>query len=116
MIRYFDTENMTDNNYCDILHNGMIEIPDDGKPYGLIDGKVSDISNTEEYLNIQKENNRLNQISTLKKELADLDIKSIRALREPSLKDTENGITWLNFYQNEITNKRNQLQSLLIKE
>lgn len=51
MKRYFDLNKLTDNNYCDIIDESyMVEIPNDGKPYGQVDKKVVDISETHEYL------------------------------------------------------------------
>ena len=50
MKRYFDLTTNKDNNYCDEIDSSyMVEIPDDGKPYGLVDNKVIDISETIEY-------------------------------------------------------------------
>lgn len=64
MIRFFNRNDSTYNNYTDVIDNSyMVEIPDDGKPYGLIDGIVQDISNTTDYKNkiaAQKEANFLN--------------------------------------------------------
>ena len=50
MKRYFNLIKKTDNNYCDDIDSSfMVEIPDDGKPYGLIDGDVICIENNQEY-------------------------------------------------------------------
>ena len=50
MKRYFDLSTLTDSNYCDIINQDfMVEIPDDGKPYGLINNEVVDISQMPEY-------------------------------------------------------------------
>ena len=54
MKRYFDLNKLTDNNYCDDLEPNWVEIPDDGKPYGLVDGEVIDISDMPEYIAEQK--------------------------------------------------------------
>lgn len=50
MKRYFDLNLNTDNNFCDIIDETfMVEIPNDGKPYGKINNEVVDISNTDNY-------------------------------------------------------------------
>ena len=50
MKRFFDLNKLTDNNFCDNLESYMVEIPDDNKPYGLVNGKVEEISKTPEYI------------------------------------------------------------------
>lgn len=50
--------------------------------------------------------------ANLQAQIDDLDKKSIRALREPSLKDAENGQTWLEYYTSQITALRAQIASL----
>ena len=55
MKRYFDLNNKTYNNFCDEIDASfMVEIPDDGKPYGIVDGEVVDISDRPEYIAEQK--------------------------------------------------------------
>ena len=61
MIRYFDLSKLTDNNYCDVIESYMVEIPNDGKPYGLVDGEVKDISQTPEYIAEQEHQKALIQ-------------------------------------------------------
>ena len=52
MKRYYDLKTNTDNNFGDEIDQSyMVEIPNDGKPYGLIDGKVVDILETQDYKN-----------------------------------------------------------------
>lgn len=61
MIRYFNLANKTDNNYSvdgTIDESYMVAIPYDGKPYGLVDGKVICLLNTPEYIDEQAENRR----------------------------------------------------------
>lgn len=52
------------------------------------------------------------QIQELNKELNDLDIKRIRAICEPEIKNKETGETWLDYYNSEIQSLRNQIQDL----
>ena len=56
MKRYFDLNLKTDNNFCDAIDPSyMVEIPNDGKPYGLVNNKVVDISKTPDYIAKQLE-------------------------------------------------------------
>ena len=51
MKRYFDLNLKTDNNFCDVIDPSfMVEVPNDGKPYGEVNGIVQDISQTPEYI------------------------------------------------------------------
>lgn len=58
----------------------------------------------------------VNQISIeleeLGNELRDLDLKRIRAICEPSVKDESSGQTWLEYYNAQILNLRSQIQTL----
>lgn len=63
-----------------------------------------------EYLQAEKINFKLKE--NLKKQLEELDIKRIRAICEPTVKDTETGETWLEFYNNQIQELRNQVMAL----
>lgn len=53
-----------------------------------------------------------NQIKQINKELNELDIKRIRAICEPEIKEETTGETWLDFYNAEIQNLRQQIQEL----
>lgn len=57
-----------------------------------------------------KENEKQLKISKIKKELYELDIKRIRAISEPSLKNEE--MSWLEFYNSEIKALRDELNLL----
>lgn len=48
----------------------------------------------------------------LEVQLEELDKKSIRAMREPSVKDESTGQTWLEFYNAQILDLRAQLTAL----
>lgn len=41
-----------------------------------------------------------------------LDIKRIRAIAEPSIKDEATGLTWLDYYNQQITDLRTQLTGI----
>lgn len=83
-------------------------------PYEKIqEGKLVDISDTEEYkaelLSCEKER----VMADLKSQMAELDIKRIRAIAEPQLKDSEGGQTWLEYYTSQIVSLREQILSLM---
>lgn len=52
------------------------------------------------------------QISKINEDLNDLDIKRIRAICEPEVKDKETGETWLDYYNSQIRILRGQIQEL----
>lgn len=66
----------------------------------------------DDYENKQLKLKTEQQIQELNKQLNDLDIKRIRAICEPSIKDEETGETWLDYYNSEIQSLRNQIQDL----
>ncbi|MBO6272121.1 hypothetical protein J6O48_05005 [bacterium] len=53
-----------------------------------------------------------NQINRLNAEINELDIKRIRAVCEPSIKDEETGETWLDYYNNLVIAIREQINTL----
>lgn len=59
---------------------------------------------------IQEQKNK--KIFEIKQELSELDTKRIRAIAEPSLKNEETGETWLEYYNSEILDLRNELEGL----
>ena len=52
------------------------------------------------------------QINKINEELSELDIKRIRAICEPEIKDEETGETWLDYYNSQILSLREQIQQL----
>ena len=68
---------------------------------------------SEEEFNKRTEQNEIqNQINRLNAEINDLDIKRIRAVCEPSIKDEETGETWLDYYNNLVIAIREQINTL----
>lgn len=63
---------------------------------------------TEEYtqkqLNIKK--------ATIQAQIATLDLKSIRALREGGIKDEATNLSWLDYYKQQVQELRNELKEL----
>lgn len=96
------------------------EYPIDDRKYNLVysENDSSVIENivyleTEESYQNRKNNEILQQeIDSLITNIQDLDFKRIRALCEPSIKDEETGETWLDYYNTQISDLRNQLQTL----
>jgi len=83
MKRYFNLNNNADNNFCDeIDETFMVEIPDDNKPYKMVDGQVIDVSETESYKREIAELRKQNTIKTLKEQIVELESLQSRAIRE----------------------------------
>ena len=78
--------------------------------YQVIDGVLTDISGTQEYQDKTSQQENVARISDLKSQIEALDIKRIRAIAEPQLKDADSGQTWLEFYTEQIQELRLQLQ------
>lgn len=80
--------------------------------YEIQGGVLVDISDTDVY------KTKLNQIeidskkAQLQTQLEELDIKRIRAVCEPELKDSESGETWLEYYTNQAKDLRIQIAAL----
>lgn len=61
----------------------------------------------------QKETDEIEkQINKINEELSDLDIKRIRAICEPEIRNEETGETWLDYYNSQILSLRGQIQQL----
>lgn len=78
--------------------------------YAIIEDTLVDISETEEYKKKIQEQAKQVRIAEIKSALNNLDLKCIRALREGG--NDENGIPFLEKYQNEISTLRDELNSL----
>lgn len=78
--------------------------------YEIIDGVLTDISETPEYIAEQEAKAKAIQKIELQKQIDELDIKRIRATAEPSLKEDDK--TWLEYYTEQIQELRNQIQGL----
>ncbi|HIZ28886.1 MAG TPA: hypothetical protein H9673_06830 [Candidatus Adamsella sp.] len=80
--------------------------------YKEIAGVLSDISNTEEYKKTIEQNQLKIRKTEIERSLYDLDIKRIRAMCEPSVKDEATGETWLEYYNNQVIELRNELNQI----
>lgn len=74
--------------------------------YVIVNGKLQDVSSTDEYKIKQK----ALKISFLQSQLDDLDKKRIRAVCEPS--NHPDGGTWLDYYTKQIQDLRAQIANL----
>ncbi len=134
-MKYFGTKNNKDYGFYEENFDGAIELTDEywmellqaqncGKIIILFENNVIAVDETE----YSCENNIWRKLSSqevqvkqlkiqnairaneIHIELDELDKKRIRALAEPSLKDGET--TWLEFYNSQIAELRNELNSL----
>lgn len=111
MIRYFNKNSNTYNNYTDEIDTSyMFEIPDDGKPYGIINAEIVDISDADEYKQQILEKEITIKKNTLQYQIDEIDKKRIRAIAEPALKDESQ--TWLEYYTEQIQELRRQIAEL----
>lgn len=80
--------------------------------FSVVNGELVDITSTEEYLLQRelKENEKLK--NNLKNQIEELDLKRIRAIAEPEIKDGETGETWLEYYTIQVQALRTQLTQL----
>lgn len=112
--------NYPDNiDYPDLPAN-LIEIDDeqafaiDFNPDGFryINGEIVDVSETDDYkAKVQAAENIIRK-KQLQSEIDVLDIKRIRAIAEPQLKDADSGQTWLEYYTQQIVVLRAQIAGL----
>ena len=68
---------------------------------------------TEKEYNTRKNNELIKkEIDSINIQISQLDLKRIRAICEPSIKDETTGETWLEYYNTQIVELRNQIQEL----
>ena len=89
-----------------------IDIQNNPDKYKIIDDELVDISDTQEYREILQAKEIERRISEIKAELSELDTKRIRAVCEPSIKDETTGETWLDYYNNQASILREELQTI----
>ena len=73
---------------------------------------LTEKTNTDNYIQKQLSYIKEKRIAEIHTELDELDLKRVRALCEPELKDAEAGITWLEYYNNQINELRTELNGL----
>lgn len=74
--------------------------------------QIIDIKNTDEYKAKVSMQEKATRKSKLQSEIDELDLKSIRALREGGLKDTASGETWAEYYTSQIQAMRAEMANL----
>lgn len=80
------------------------------KPNEIIEnGEVIINPNYEKEVQIQQLQIEIQQLT---QDIDKLDLKRIRAICEPSLKNEETGETWLDYYNSQILSLREQIQQL----
>lgn len=90
------------------------EIKETERPIVLSDDCSEFIwADTAEYLQEQAIKAKQQRIDEIKAQLTELDQKRIRALCEPSTLTNESNQTWLEYYNNQVLQLREELQSLL---
>lgn len=80
--------------------------------FSVIDGVLTDISNTEEYRAKVTEAEKIKKTAELMTQIEILDKKRIRAISEPELKNGLSGQTWLEYYTQQIKDFRAQIAAL----
>lgn len=80
--------------------------------YNVIDGVLTDISNTREYQDKAAQQEKEITLANLKSQVEEIDKKRIRAVCEPEIKDMESGQTWLEHYTLQIQALRAQIAAL----
>lgn len=74
--------------------------------------ELVNISDTQEYMTRILEKEKAKQIIYLQSQVDELDQKRIRAVCEPSVKDESTEQTWLEYYNLQIQELRNQIAEL----
>lgn len=88
----------------------MFEYQMNKEKFKIENGKLVDITQTAEYLSKVAEEDKLARMQEIQSELDALDLKSIRAMREGGV--GEDGVPYLDKYQAEIIELRNEYNSL----
>lgn len=101
-----------ENPYLDYVYVDIDYQTFDPEKYCIIDGALTDISNTQEYQQKVAQQAKDEILADLKSQIAELDQKRIRAICEPTLKDSDSGQSWLEYYTNQIITLRNQIAFL----
>lgn len=118
---YYRIKDETLHDYADYKYEAeCLEIPEytaeyvreNYEAFQIRDGILVNIENTAEYQVISNEKSKKERLFEIEKELNELDLKRIRAIAEPELKDPESGETWLEHYNKQITQLRTEYAGL----
>lgn len=88
------------------------DIQTNPEKYKRIEVSLVDISNTEEYKKYLHEREVAIRKTEIERQLLELDSKRIRAICEPSVKDETTGETWLDYYNKQVLELREELTNL----
>lgn len=94
-------------NLIEVTREKAQEIDNNLDKYRFIEGQITDISSTPEYIAEQALKAKEQANAEIQKQINELDIKRIRAIAEPSQKTTNQ--SWLEFYTGQIQALRAQL-------
>lgn len=83
-----------------------------GVEYDITSDGIIDLRESEEYIAKQTKNENAARIAEIKSKLNALDVKRIRAMLEPSVKDETTGETWLEYYNAQVFALREELNQL----
>ena len=112
-----DIDHLIEDGYKPLI---LAEMPTNDRMFDLIYEESSEnitqvinyLESEEEY-NQRKSNEELQlQIDSLNSQINSLDLKRIRAVCEPEIKDEETGETWLDYYNSQVIDLREQIQQL----
>lgn len=84
----------------------------DPNKYRVIEGILKDISTTPDYMTSQQSKEKEVLKVELKEQIDEIDKKRIRAMCEPSIKDESTGQTWLEYYNLQVQELREKLNSI----
>lgn len=88
------------------------DVDNSPEKYKVVGGALVDISETQDYKTKILEKENAEKINELRSQIDEIDKKRIRAICEPSLKDEQSGQTWLDYYNIQVQNLRNQIAEL----
>lgn len=73
---------------------------------------LSDYLKSDDYKKYQLAQEKLNKKNGILSKINEIDLKRIRAVCEPSIKDKTTGQTWVEYYTSQIINLRKQLEEI----
>ena len=100
------------NPYKDYIYVDIDYATFDDEKYSVIDGILTDVSDTDEYKAKISVKEKITKLSDLTVQIEELDKKRIRAIAEPSLRDSQNGQTWLEYYTDQIKVLRDKMSAV----
>ena len=98
--------------YLDYEYVDIDYLTFDPEKYSVINGVLTDITETDEYKLKIEQKEKEKTLEDLKFQIDEIDRKRIRAIAEPQLKDAQSGQTWLEYYTEQISEIRNRISSL----